>query len=56
MNSASFQYGSETLQIGTAIALANGSLKGTFTPETIRKIKASQQYGADHGHPEYQGL
>ncbi len=47
MNNTHFQYGSETLSIGKAIALADGSLKGDFSPETIRRIKASQQYVAD---------
>ncbi len=47
MNNTHFQYGSETLSIGKAIALADGSLKGAFSPETIRKIKISQQHVAD---------
>jgi histidine ammonia-lyase len=47
MNRTSFHYGDEPLSIGTAIGLADGSLKGSFTPETIRKIKASQQYVTD---------
>ncbi len=42
-----FKYGSDTLSIETAIEMACGVRKGTFSPETIRKIKASQQYVSD---------
>jgi len=42
-----FQYGSERLSIGKAIALADGSLKGIFSSDTIQKIRASQQHVAD---------
>jgi histidine ammonia-lyase len=42
-----FQYGEGHLSIGKAIGLAEGSLKGIFSRETIQKIKASQGYVAD---------
>ena len=47
MNQTSFQYGSESLSIGAAAALAGGARKGSFSPETEKKIRASQQYVAD---------
>lgn len=47
MHKTYFQYGSDRLSIGTAIALADGSLKGAFLPETTQKIRASQLYVAD---------
>jgi histidine ammonia-lyase len=47
MNKSYFQYGSDTLSIEGAIEIASGTRKGTFSPETIRKIKASQQYVSD---------
>ncbi|HEY4064273.1 MAG TPA: histidine ammonia-lyase [Puia sp.] len=47
MNQNSFQYGSDILSIGAAIALADGTRKGAFAPETEKKIKASQQYVTD---------
>jgi histidine ammonia-lyase len=47
MNQNHFQYGSDTLSIGTSIALASGSIVGSFAPGTVRRIKASQQYVSD---------
>ena len=47
MDRTYFQYGSDHLSIGMAIALAEGSLKGNFSPEIIHKIRASQQHVAD---------
>jgi histidine ammonia-lyase len=47
MNRTSFQYGSEPLSIGAAVALAGGARKGSFSLETERKIRASQQYVSD---------
>ncbi|HXB92968.1 MAG TPA: aromatic amino acid ammonia-lyase, partial [Puia sp.] len=47
MNIPPFQYGSDTLGVATAIKLAEGSVKGTFSAETAGKIRASQQYVAD---------
>jgi histidine ammonia-lyase len=47
MNQTIFQYGSDTLSIGAAAALAGGVRKGSFSPETEKKIKASQSYVAD---------
>lgn len=47
MNKTYFQYGSDTLSIETAIEMAGGTRKGTFSPETVRTIKTSQQYVSD---------
>jgi histidine ammonia-lyase len=38
-----FQYGVDTLTVNTAIAIANGKVKGVLNEEAIRKITASQQ-------------
>jgi histidine ammonia-lyase len=47
MSRTDFQYGSERLSVGAAIALANGSLKGAFPADAIQKIRASQQHVAN---------
>jgi histidine ammonia-lyase len=39
-----FNYGSDYLTTGKAIALANGSLKGSLSAAVIERINASQQY------------
>src|ERR1700737_1019516 len=43
-NSLSFNYGSDYLTTGKVIALACGRLRGSFSPQTIERINASQQY------------
>ena len=40
---AQFNYGIDQLRVGTAIALASGTLKGVLNEEAIRKIKSSRQ-------------
>ncbi len=47
MDRTYFQYGSYHLSVGMAIALAEGAVKGTFSPEIIQKIRACQQHVAD---------
>ena len=42
-----FNYGIDTLSIGTTIALEKGTLSGVLSPEAIKKIRASQQHVAD---------
>ena len=47
MQKNSFNYGIDTLSIGTTIALAKGDLAGVLSPEAIKKIRASQQHVTD---------
>ncbi|HEX9513495.1 MAG TPA: histidine ammonia-lyase [Puia sp.] len=47
MQKNSFDYGIDTLSIGTTIALAKGDLTGVLSPEAIKKIRTSQQHVAD---------
>src|ERR1700744_2291089 len=44
MDQYSFEYGTDELGIGTAIALAEGRMRGVLSKDTIEKIKASQQH------------
>src|SRR5258708_6401718 len=39
-----FQYGTGTLTVAKAIAIAAGKIKGALSGEAIKKINASQQY------------
>ncbi len=43
----SFHYGTDSLTIADAIALADGSKKGGLPAETIRRVKTSQQHVTD---------
>lgn len=58
MQNSSFQYGIDTLDIATAIALAKGKGKGVLSPAAREKIKASQQHVADivHQHATVYGV
>jgi histidine ammonia-lyase len=47
MQKNSFNYGIDTLDIGTTITLARGEVKGELSPEAIKKIRVSQQFVAD---------
>ncbi len=47
MEKHSFRYGSDILDIGTAVALAEGRIEGTLSPDTIEKVKASHRHIAD---------
>jgi histidine ammonia-lyase len=42
-----FYYGSDTLTIGIAVALANGTVKGVLTKEVVNRIHQSQQHVQD---------
>jgi histidine ammonia-lyase len=43
----SFSYGTDSLTIADAIALADGSKKGELRAETVRRVKVSQQHVSD---------
>jgi histidine ammonia-lyase len=43
----SFEYGIGDLTIGRAIGLANGSIKGSFSPVAVDKIRNSERHVAD---------
>ena len=43
----SFQFGSDTLDIGMAIRLGEGSAKGSLSPEVLEKINTSQRHVSD---------
>jgi len=47
MNQRIFRYGDDTLDIGTAIGLAEGHVRGELSPEVIEKVRASEQHIAD---------
>ena len=47
MSQPSFRYGHDTLDIGTAIALAEGDMNGELSPEVLEKVRASEQHIAD---------
>ena len=47
MNQQSFSYGSDTLDIGKAIGLAEGRIAGELSPDTVEKINASHGHIAD---------
>ncbi|MBO9573452.1 MAG: aromatic amino acid lyase, partial [Chitinophagaceae bacterium] len=42
-----FNYGSGRLTAGIALAIADGKIKGTFSQETVNRIKQSQQHVKD---------
>jgi histidine ammonia-lyase len=42
MSGLHFQYGKDILDIGTAIGLAEGRIKGSLSPDTIRRVKDSE--------------
>jgi histidine ammonia-lyase len=47
MQKTSFNYGIDTLNIATVIALARGHTEGKLSPAAIEKIRTSQQHVAD---------
>ena len=54
--SAAFSYGQSHLTAGKALGLARGTLRGTLSPETRQRVRASQQIVAqivDKGEPVY---
>jgi len=44
MNKKTFCYGEDTLDIGSVIAIADGSLQGTLSAAAVAKVRASQQH------------
>jgi len=42
-----FQFGIDRLTIATTLSLADGTLKGRFSDEAVKRIRASQQHVAD---------
>jgi hypothetical protein len=46
-----FQYGKDTLDIGTAIGLADGSVKGLLSADTIERVNACQRHIGDPAKP-----
>jgi histidine ammonia-lyase len=44
MDQHSFRYGQDTLDIGTAIGLAEARIEGTLSPDTIEKVNASHRH------------
>jgi histidine ammonia-lyase len=52
MNTTPFRYGSDQLDIGTVIGLAEGSVKGIFSPAAEAAIRASQAQVADIVHQQ----
>jgi histidine ammonia-lyase len=45
--SSSFRFGVDSLGIGMAIGLADGSIQGVLSPEVVGKINASEQHISD---------
>lgn len=44
MNKKTFCYGEDTLDIGSVIAIADGSLQGALSAAAVAKVRASQQH------------
>jgi histidine ammonia-lyase len=44
MNKKTFCYGEDTLDIGSVIAIADGTLQGTLSAAAVAKVRASQQH------------
>ncbi|HEV3414123.1 MAG TPA: histidine ammonia-lyase [Puia sp.] len=47
MVQTNFAYGRDVLNIGTVLALAGGSERGTLPPEVVRKVQSSEQKVTD---------